>query len=99
MVSFGTDVAAVLHDCSLDDRETETGATIASREVRLKQSAKICRFDSLPCIDDFSTQQTLFSVVPGDNRNLLLAIYGSECIERIVDQIYKHTFDLFHIEH
>ena len=51
MIALGANVTAVLHYYSLHDRESETRAAVASREVWLKQTAEVCRFDALPGVD------------------------------------------------
>src|SRR6202008_3671527 len=99
IVSFGADLPAMFEYRSLHNREPEARAAIASRKIRLKQSTKIPRLDSTSRVYDFSTQQTPICIKPRDKPDLLLACHLRQCVERIVNQVYKHAFDLFHVEH
>src|SRR5919205_994886 len=67
MIALRADVTTVLHYYALHDRESETSAAVTTREVRLKQPAEVCRFDSLPCVRYFSSH--LFRIVTCHDRD------------------------------
>src|SRR5689334_5968243 len=67
-VFLGANAAAVFDDYLLHDREAETGAAIAPREVWLKQPAKITRLDSLTRIRDFRVDDAALGVVARRDR-------------------------------
>src|SRR6185503_2309346 len=99
IVSFGANLPAMFEYRSLHNRKPEAGAAIASRKIRLKQSTKISRVDSPPRVCDFGAQQTSFGIQRGHNLDLLLACHLRQCVARIVNQVNKHAFDLFDVEH
>src|ERR1044072_5128695 len=97
MIALRANVTAVLHDYALHDRESETSAAVSSRKVRFKQPAEICRLDSLPCVRHFSAH--LIRIVTRHDRDLSIAGNCRNRLKSVVDQIHKHAFDLFDVEH
>jgi hypothetical protein len=96
---LGADGSAVLEYYSLHDRESETGAAVTSRKVWFKQTTKICRLDSLPVSATSARTKLRFNVVTRADRNQLRIVHVCERVERVVNQVNKHSFDLFHVEH
>src|SRR5689334_11162626 len=97
IIFLGANAAAVFENYLLNDRETQTGAAVAPREVWLKEAAKITRLDSLARVRDLRIHHASFGVVAGRDRDTLF-IRGEHGFDCVVNQVYKDAFDLFDVE-
>src|SRR5262249_48116662 len=72
VVLFSADAPAVFENDLLNDRETQTSATVAAREVWLKPPPKISRLDSLPRIHNLRTHEATLCVMTARDRDSLV---------------------------
>src|SRR5690349_16533192 len=69
IVFLGADAAAVFENYLLNNREAQTGAAVAAREVWLKQPPKITCLDSLAGVCHFRGHRATFGIVAGRDRD------------------------------
>src|SRR6185369_6725806 len=86
IVFLSADAAAVLENYLLNDRETQSGTTVAARKVWLKQPSKITRLDSLARVRDFGVDDASFGIVARRNRDSSFS-RGVQSLDCVVDQV------------